>query len=215
MSYDRYVAICHPLHYHLLMSPKKLYTAITLSWVVPFLYFTLNFIMTVLRTFCGRIIDRVYCTNFPVVKLSCSDTTVQSLVGLVLTFVITLSNILLISFSYGNILRVCLHASKESQIKAAKTCSPHILAVINYLLGCLFEIIQSRINMNHVPNKARIFMSLYFLIIPPMLNPLIYGFSIQAIRAKMFKLFSGKKKRTNHQWRLWLITLVTDLHWSW
>ncbi|XP_035240327.1 olfactory receptor 49-like [Anguilla anguilla] len=195
MSYDRYVAICHPLHYHLLMSPRKVFVAIVLSWIIPLLFFALYFIMTVQHSFCGRIIEKVYCTNFPLVKLSCFDTTVQNFVGLALTFVSPCSQIVLILFSYAQILRICIFASKESQIKALQTCTPHVLSVINFSVGCLFDIIQSRFNMSHVPHKARIFMSLYFAIIPPLFNPLIYGISITAIRVHIFKWFIVIKKR--------------------
>ncbi|XP_061072379.1 olfactory receptor 1D2-like [Conger conger] len=136
MAYDRYVAICHPLHYHLLMSPRMVLLAIALSWIV------------------------------------------------------------MILFSYAQILRVCLHASKESQIKAFQTCSPHLVTVIIYSVGCLFKLTHtySQFNMSNVPYKANLFMSLYFLIIPPLFNPLIYGISIQAIRVQLLRLFICREK---------------------
>ena len=127
-------------------------------------------------------------------KLSCFDTTMQSIVGLALVLVSPCSQIAMILFSYAQILRICLFASKESQIKALKTCTPHLVALINYALGCLFEIIQSRFNMTHVPYKARIFMSLYFFIIPPLLNPVIYGISIQSHKSSNFQTVSSLKK---------------------
>ncbi|XP_035241994.1 olfactory receptor 4C6-like [Anguilla anguilla] len=198
MSYDRYVAICHPLHYHLLMSPKELYAAITLSWVIPLIYFALLFIMTVQLTFCGKIIEKVYCVNFPLVKLSCFDTNVQNILTLASIFVSPFSQILMILFSYGQIFRICLFASKESQTKAIRTCTPHLLTLINFSVGCLFEVIQSRFNMSHVPHKARIFLSLHMFLFPPLLNPVIYGISNQAIKVHIFKLFSSKKKSEPH-----------------
>ncbi|XP_036393557.1 olfactory receptor-like protein OLF3 [Megalops cyprinoides] len=197
MGYDRYIAICYPLHYHLIMSPRKSYILITLAWIYPFLCFGLYFILTVQRTFCEKFIEKVYCINFALVKLSCLDTSIQSIVGLIITGLLLVPQLLMILFSYAQILRVCLHASKESQAKAIQTCAPHLLAVINYSIGCLFEIIQSRFNMSHVPFQVRIFMSLYFLIIPPILNPVIYGISIQAIRVQVFNLFSSKENRLN------------------
>ncbi|XP_036393561.1 olfactory receptor 142-like [Megalops cyprinoides] len=195
MGYDRYIAICYPLHYQLIVSPRKVYALIAFSWVYPCLCFGLYFIMTVQRTFCDRFIEKVYCINFALVKLSCLDTSVQSLVGLITIIFMPGPSILMILFSYAQILRICLHASKECKVKAIQTCTPHLLAVINYSIGCLFEVIQSRFNMAHVPYKARLFMSLYFLIFPPVLNSAIYGMSIQAVRVPIFKLFSGKKNR--------------------
>ncbi|XP_061072381.1 olfactory receptor 4B13-like [Conger conger] len=198
MGYDRYVAICQPLHYHQLMSHRKMCILIALSWVYPNIFFGFYFILTIQQTFCGRFIERVYCTNFPLVRLSCLDTTLHSIIGLAFFFVLPGPQIFMILFSYAQILRICLLASKESQAKALQTCTPHLLAVINYVFGVLFEIIQSRFNMTHVAYNARIFMSLYFLIIPPLFNPLIYGISIQAIRVQIFKLFSGKKVNNLH-----------------
>ncbi|XP_036393555.1 olfactory receptor 1-like [Megalops cyprinoides] len=193
MGYDRYIAICYPLQYHTIMSPRKAIRLIAFSWVYPCFCFGLYFVMTVQCTFCDRFIDKVYCINFALVRLSCHDTSIHSIVGLVVTVFLLILQVLMILFSYAQILRVCLHASKESQAKAIQTCAPHLLAVLNYAVGCLSEIMQNRSNMSHVSYRDRIFMSLYFLIFPPMLNPVIYGVSIQAIRIQIFKLFKRKK----------------------
>ncbi|XP_064159119.1 olfactory receptor 51E1-like [Anguilla rostrata] len=195
MGYDRYVAICHPLHYHQLMSHRKVCTLMALSWIYPCTIFGLYFILTVQRTFCGRIIEKAYCVNFELVKLSCFETSIQSKVGFAVTIFVIVPQLLMILFSYAQILRICMYASKESQAKALQTCTPHILAVINNAVGILFEIMQTRFNVSHIPNKALLFMSLYFIIIPPLFNPVIYGISIQAIRVQIFKRFTGKKNK--------------------
>ncbi|XP_035241939.1 olfactory receptor 49-like [Anguilla anguilla] len=195
MGYDRYVAICHPLHYHQLMSHRKLCTLIALSWIYPCILFGLYFRLTVQRTFCDRIMEKMYCINFAVVPLSCSETSFQSKIGFVVTFFVVVPQLLMILFSYAQILRICMSASKESQTKALQTCTPHLLSVINYSVGCLFEVFQSRFNMSHVPYKARIFLSLYILIFPPVFNPVIYGISIQAIRVQIFKPFNTWKNK--------------------
>ncbi|XP_061072383.1 olfactory receptor 6E1-like [Conger conger] len=195
MGYDRYVAICHPLHYHQLMSHRKVCILIGLSWICPCIIFGLYFILTIQHTFCDRFIEKVYCINFELVKRSCFETFYQSKVGFIVTCFLILPQLLMILFSYVQILRVCLYASKESQTKAIQICTPHLLAVINYVVGCLFEIVQSRFNMSHVPYKARIFMSLYFLMFPPIFNPIIYGLSIQAIRVQISKLFNSEQLR--------------------
>uniref|UniRef100_A0A8C9WMY1 Olfactory receptor n=1 Tax=Scleropages formosus TaxID=113540 RepID=A0A8C9WMY1_SCLFO len=193
MSYDRYIAICHPLHYHIVMSPQKVIGLITLSWMYPFIAFGMYFILTAQLTFCSRIIPKVYCANFLLVRLSCFDTSVHSIVGLVATVFLVVPQLLMVMFSYAQILRVCLLASKDSHVKALQTCTPHLLAFVNYSIGCFFEVIQSRFNMSNFPYGSRMFMSLYFLIFPPLLNPAVYGISVQNIRVRILKIFPVKK----------------------
>ncbi|XP_036379230.1 olfactory receptor 142-like [Megalops cyprinoides] len=192
MGYDRYVAICHPLDYHNRMSPAKVHKLTVLSWAFPFVGLALYLILTIRLTFCGRHMPKVYCVNFELVKLSCHDTSINSIVGFLTMIVFMFPQIVMIMFSYAQILYVCLRSSKESRIKALQTCTPHVLAVINFSVGCFFEIIQSRLNMNHVSHKLRTFMSLYFVIFPPLLNPVVYGVSIQAIRVQIIRSFIGK-----------------------
>ncbi|XP_064157407.1 olfactory receptor 1E16-like [Anguilla rostrata] len=193
MSYDRYVAICHPLHYHHLMSPRKVSAAIVLSWVAPSLFFALYFILTLQLSFCDRYIEKLYCMNYALVNLSCFDTTIHRYLGIALFLVCPSPQIAMILFSYVQIFRICWSASKESQAKAIQTCTPHLLSVLNYAVGGLFETIQSRLNMSRVLSKFRIFLSLYVVIIPPLFNPVIYGIRIQAIKVQIFKLFRREK----------------------
>ncbi|XP_035240275.1 olfactory receptor 1-like, partial [Anguilla anguilla] len=197
MSYDRYVAICHPLHYHLLMSPRKVSAAIVLSWVVPCVYCAFYLLLTAQLSFCERHIEKMYCMYFELVKLSCFDTTILRFLGPALMIVCPSSQIVMILFSYVRILRVCLSASKQSQAKALQTCTPHLLSVINFSVGCLFEVIQSRFNMTHIPHQARIFLSLHMALVTPLFNPLIYGISIQAIKVQIFKLLSSKRSEAD------------------
>ncbi|XP_029111701.1 olfactory receptor 52K2-like [Scleropages formosus] len=193
MGYDRFIAICHPLHYHIVMSPQKVIGLIALSWMYPLIAFGSYFILTAKLTFCSRIIPKVYCANFLLVRLSCFDTSVHSIVGLVATVFLIVPQLLMVMFSYAQILRVCLLASRDSRVKALQTCTPHLLAVVNYSVGVFFEIIQSRFNMSNFSYGSRMFMSLYFLIFPPLLNPAVYGISVQNIRVWILKIFPVKK----------------------
>ncbi|XP_036379235.1 olfactory receptor 52D1-like [Megalops cyprinoides] len=192
MGYDRYIAICHPLQYHSIMSLSKVYRLIAFSWLYPIAAVAVIFSLTVRLIYCEEKIQKVYCSNYSFIKLSCTDTSVVNIIGLLTVVAYTIPQLILILYSYSQILRICLLLSKESQIKALKTCTPHLLAVINYSLGCFFEISQSRLNMSHVHYGIRLFMSLYFLIFPPMINPAIYGMNIQVVRVRIFKLFQVK-----------------------
>ncbi|XP_067279165.1 olfactory receptor 51G2-like [Pseudorasbora parva] len=194
MCYDRYVAICYPLQYHSIMTITRVYKLIAFSWGYPLVAFALFFILTLRLTICRNIIGRVYCTNYSLVKLSCEDTNVVSAIGFFFVVVYTFPQLAMTLYSYGHILKICFTATKKSKIKALKTCMPHLFAILNYSVGCFFEIIQSRFDTSYLPFETQTVMSLYFLIFPPILNPAIYGLSVQALRDNIFRLFCSKNK---------------------
>lgn len=190
MGYDRYAAICTPLHYHAKMSPRRVKIFIAVAWLFPFCSFALYLSLTIRLSFCGNVIAKTYCTNFDLIRLSCTDTTVNNFVGVVLLGVYLFPQFFVILFSYGKILTVCLHASKECQKKALRTCIPHLLTVINYFFAGLFELIQVRIKANQFPYEVAVFMSLYFVILSPLLNPVVYGSSVLKVHVR--QLFQRK-----------------------
>ncbi|XP_046906405.1 olfactory receptor 142-like [Hypomesus transpacificus] len=193
MSYDRYAAICHPLHYHTIMSLSKVYKLIVFTWVYPLIAILIFFIVTLQLRFCQQAIDKLYCTNDSLVKLSCSNTAVFSYVGLASFIPYAFPQLIMVLFSYAQIFRLCL-SSREMKTKAITTCIPHLFAFSMYSIGCLFELLQSRLDLRHLPYETRLFMSLFFLIFPPFFNPLIYGLSIRSLRLSVFKCIKGHRK---------------------
>uniref|UniRef100_A0A3Q3M2M6 Olfactory receptor n=1 Tax=Mastacembelus armatus TaxID=205130 RepID=A0A3Q3M2M6_9TELE len=145
MSYDRYMAICYPLPYHAIMS-QRLGKLIVFTWLYPMLAFLSVFIFTLQIRFCERKIEKVHCSNYSLVKLACTDTSILNIVGLLSVVLYTLPQLMMIFYSYAHILRICILSVKKSKLKALRTCTPHLLAVINYSIGCLFEIAQTRLN---------------------------------------------------------------------
>lgn len=187
MAYDRYLAICSPLHYHRIMSHSRMGKLIALTVVFPNVVFLCYYSLTLKLTFCRRFIPKLYCVNMEVVKNSCSRPAYISVVGLLLILVLILPQLLMILFSYAQISRVCRKLTKESQRNALKTCFPHLLSLLIYTIGAVFEITQTRFNMSHVVAEVRIFMSLFFVIVPPLFNPLLYGLGTQLIRVHLLK----------------------------
>ncbi|XP_051257754.1 olfactory receptor 52D1-like [Dicentrarchus labrax] len=193
MGYDRYVAICYPLHYHSIMSNSRIGKLVALTALYPIILFGCFYSLTLQLSFCGKVIPKLYCVNMELVKNSCSNASYISIVGLLLILVFIVPQVVMIVFSYAQISRVCRKLSRESQSNALKTCIPHLLSLLNYSIGSFFEIIQTRFNMSYVAAEARIFLSLYFIIIQPVVNPVIYGIGTQIIRVHILKLFIRQK----------------------
>ena len=182
MSYDRYLAICYPLQYNTRMSYNKVAILIALTWLLIFLlnFFTMPLIIP--SQLCGDIIKKVYCDYHSVVKLACYDTTVSNIYGLIVTAISVFGPLIVIFYTYMRILKVCFSGSKQTRQKAVSTCTPHLASLLNFSFGACFEILQSRFDMNSVPNMLRIVLSLYWLTCQPLFNPLLYGLNLSKIR---------------------------------
>eukprot|EP00063_Salmo_salar_P043212 XP_014018047.1 PREDICTED: olfactory receptor 11A1-like [Salmo salar] len=186
MSYDRYLAICYPLQYNVIMTPSKVCILICVIWLYSFAKFSITLSLTIRLQLCGNIMDKVYCDNYLVVKLACSssDTTVNNIYGLcgiVMTVAVPLITIVL---SYIKILTICLKSSIETRQKAFRTCSPHLASLLNFSFGCFLTLLQSRFDkpMRNVPTVLHTILSVYYLMCQPLLNPIVYGVRMAKIR---------------------------------
>ena len=192
MSYDRYLAICCPLQYNTRMSLNKVFIFIIAVWLYSFVKFLITLSLALCLTLCGNIIDSLYCRNYLIVKLACSNTRVNNIYGLfsfVLSVIVPLFPII---FSYRKILHICFSGSKQTRQKAVSTCTPHLMSLLNFSFGCVFEVLQSRFNLNSLPNMLQIFLSLYFLTCQPLFNPVLYGLKMSKIRTLCKLLVFGK-----------------------
>ncbi|XP_070825846.1 olfactory receptor 11A1-like [Chaetodon trifascialis] len=182
MSYDRYLAICYPLQYNSRMTYGKVAILIALIWLLIFLVNAFSLSSIVPLQLCGNIINKAYCDNHSIVKLACYDTTAINIYGLIIAACSIFIPLILIFYTYMKILKVCFSGSRQTRQKAVSTCTPHLASLFNFSFGACFEILQSRFNMNSVPNIMRIFLSLYFLTCPPLFNPVMYGLKLSKIR---------------------------------
>ncbi|XP_068172609.1 olfactory receptor 51E1-like [Antennarius striatus] len=188
MSYDRYLAICCPLQYNTRMTLNKVLMHIVAAWLYSFMNILVLLSLNIPLTLCENVLNNLYCHNYLVVKLACSGIEVSTIYGLFMMVHTVLVPLILIIFSYIEILQVCFSGSNQTRQKAVSTCTPHLVSLINFTFGCCFEILQSRFDMTHVPAVLRIILSLYFLIIQPLMNPVMYGLHMSKIR-KIFLLF--------------------------
>ncbi|MEE6516015.1 hypothetical protein FKM82_025216 [Ascaphus truei] len=199
MAFDRYVCICNPLRYNSIMSLTTVYKLIATSWLYGILPFTIHFILTIRLPLCGLVIQKIYCDTWTVLKLSCVDITVNNIYGLFLNSILVVLMPVLILYSYIQILRVCAKASEDTRAKALQTCTPHLITLINFATGVLFELLLPRFRSTNIPYELRIVTSVQFLVVPPLLNPLIYGLKMKEIRVKIFQLLHRKRIRAQSQ----------------
>ncbi|XP_019965628.2 olfactory receptor 5M5-like [Paralichthys olivaceus] len=192
MSYDRYLAICCPLQYNTRMTSNKAVIFIIVLWLYSSVKFLVTLLLNIRLTLCGNVLNNLYCHNFLVVKLACSDTTVNNIYGLFGAVLTVLVPLLPILFSYMKILKVCFSGSKRTRQKAVSTVTPHLVSLLNFSSACLFETLQSRFDMNTFPSELRIVLSLYFLMIQPLLNPLMFGLQMSTVRNAWKLVICGK-----------------------
>ncbi|KAK9955354.1 hypothetical protein ABG768_015236 [Culter alburnus] len=184
MSYDRYVAICKPLDYHSKLTKNTCVKLILLSWIIPNFFSVIAVLFANLRSICKYHIDKLYCDNWSVVKLSCASSFVNNIIGyaIAVTFV---SFIVFIIVSYVKLISAC-KASLENRRKFWQTCLPHLFTLINFTFAFLFDFMYNRYGANDIPESLRNFLALELVIVPPVFSPLIYGLNIRAVRKRVF-----------------------------
>ncbi|KAL2085951.1 hypothetical protein ACEWY4_019271 [Coilia grayii] len=180
MSYDRYVAICKPLQYHSILTPHAILKLLLLAWAYPLLTSVVAILLTVRIPICGSLIHKLFCDNPSVLKLGCSQSIINQIWSII---VITgqLMQYVFIFISYCHIIHVCV-SSSEGRAKFTKTCVPHILVMLISATTTLFDVLYSWGESKHFPIWIRNALAVQFLILPPLLNPIIYGFQLPQIR---------------------------------
>ncbi|XP_070832663.1 olfactory receptor 10J5-like [Chaetodon trifascialis] len=188
MAYDRYVAICRPLVYHSVMSVRRIAALISLSWLVPLCCEVVVITLTSKLTLCGTTIEKLYCENWSIVKIACSSTTANNIVGLIIISFYC-GHVLFIVLSYVRLVNSALK-SKEGRRKFTQTCVPHLLCLLNVTAALLFDTMYSRYgSASSVSQNVKNFMAIQFLLMPPLLNPVIYGLILTKIQCRVTALW--------------------------
>ena len=190
MSYDRYVAVCRPLHYAFVMHPRFCNILASMVWLSGVTTTLIQSTFTLQLPFCGnRKVDHFFCEVPVLIKLACVDTTfnqAELFVASVLFLVVPLSLILL---SYGNIAQAVLKIkSAIGRHKAFRTCSSHLMVVIIFYGTIIFMYLQPAKSRSKDQGK---FVSLFYTVVTPMFNPLIYTLRNKEVKAAL-KKFMGK-----------------------
>ena len=174
MAYDRYVAICHPLNYMVLMSPRVCWLMVATSWILATLSALGHTLYTMHYPFCkARKIRHLLCEIPPMLKLACADTSRYELMVYVMGVTFLMPALVAILASYTLILFTVLHMpSNEGRQKALVTCSSHLTVVgMFYGAATFMYVLPSSL---HSPKQDNI-ISVFYTIVTPALNPLIYS----------------------------------------
>ncbi|XP_076967068.1 olfactory receptor 6C4-like [Tamandua tetradactyla] len=173
MSYDRFVAICKPLHYTTIMSNRVCVQLVLCSWLGGFLIILCPIILTSKLDFCAsNVLNHYYCDYGPLLEISCSDTSLLELVDFILAFVTLVVTLVLVILSYTNIIRTILNIPATQQRKKAfSTCSSHMIVISLSYGSCIFMYIKPSAKQGVAFNKG---VAVLNTSVAPLLNPFIY-----------------------------------------
>ena len=192
MAYDRYVAICFPLHYTTIMSPRLCLFLVVLSWILTTFHAMLHTLLMARLHFCeDNVIPHFFCDMSALLKLSCSDTRVNELVIFIMGGLILVIPFLLIITSYARIVSSTLKVPSARGIrKAFSTCGSH-LTVVSLFYGTIIGLYLCPSAHNSTVKET--VMSMMYTVVAPMLNPFIYSLRNRDMKGALGRVFWRKK----------------------
>ncbi|XP_036621174.1 olfactory receptor 2D3-like [Trichosurus vulpecula] len=189
MAYDRYVAICAPLHYTVIMNRRTCIHMVIISWTSSFLSSMVINVFTLRLPYCGsNVLNHFFCEVPSVLRLACTDTSVTELVVFIFSIIIVFIPFLLIVISYARILLSVLRMhSAAGRLKALSTCASHLTVVVLFYGTAIFMYMRPQSKSSRSGGKI---IAIFYTVITPMLNPLIYSLRNQDVKGALRKVIS-------------------------
>ncbi|KAM6132721.1 olfactory receptor 4S2-like [Pterocles gutturalis] len=188
MAYDCYTAICRPLHYTTLMTRRTCSQMVVGSWVGGFVHSMVQTLLNSRLPFCGpNEVDHSFCDVHPLLQLACTNTYAVGIIVVANSGMIALSCFFILVVSYVVILVSLKSQTSEGRHKALSTCRSHVTVVILFFGPCTFTYIHPSRDLSKDKSVA-----VFYTVITPMLNPLIYTLRNEEVKSAMRKLWSRK-----------------------
>ncbi|XP_058162368.1 olfactory receptor 8H1-like [Dasypus novemcinctus] len=192
MAYDRYVAICNPLHYPVVMSRRLCCALITLSYMISFTESLINLLFMNSLNFCNsNIIYHFFCDLTPILALSCTDTHDTEIMIMICGSLDVMVSLSTISLSYISILSTILKINSSSgKRKAFSTCASHLLGVTIYYGTTSFTYLKPKTSYSLGKDQVA---SVFYTMVIPMLNPLIYSLRNKEVKNAIIRVMQKRE----------------------
>ncbi|XP_036866825.2 olfactory receptor 8H1-like [Manis javanica] len=192
MAYDRYVAICNPLRYPVVMSPRLCCSLILGCYVIGFMDSTVNVLCMRRLHFCdSNVIHHFFCDTSPILALSCTDTHDIEIMIFIVAGSTLMASLITISMSYVSILSTILKiTSNAGKRKAFSTCASHLLGVTIFYGTMMFTYLKPSTSYSLGKDQVA---SVFYTIVIPMLNPLIYSLRNKEVKNALIRLMKKRQ----------------------
>ncbi|XP_025033192.1 putative olfactory receptor 14L1 [Python bivittatus] len=190
MAYDRYVAICNPLQYEMVMNRRTCAQMLASVWISGFFFGILHTIGTFTVPFCSNIVNQFFCEIPQLLKLTCLDLNQGEVGILACSITIVLGLFIFILVSYVKILSAVFRIpSAQGRQKALSTCLPHLIVVSVLMFTGILTYMKLPSN---VPSDLDMMLTITYSLVPPILNPIVYSMRNKDIKKALFKLLGPR-----------------------
>ncbi|XP_037356777.1 olfactory receptor 14A16-like, partial [Talpa occidentalis] len=191
MSLDRYAAICHPLHYEVIMSRDRCVQLTAVSWLAGGLHAVMHTAGTFSLSYCGsNVVHQFFCDVPQLMAISCSENLINELAPILTSVVTDSFCFIFIIISYVHIFSAVRKIpSTEGKAKAYSTCLPHLLVVVLFISTGFFDYLKPT---SRTPSMSDLVISMFYTVVPPTFNPIIYSLRNQAMKSAVGRLMKGR-----------------------
>ncbi|XP_015261035.1 PREDICTED: olfactory receptor 14A16-like [Gekko japonicus] len=187
MAYDRYVAICKPLQYEMVMNRQACTQIVATVWIIGLLYGALHTSGTFAATFCSNIVNQFYCEIPQLLKISCSDSYLTEVGALAVSVIVEFGCFVFIIVTYVLIFSTVLRMPTiKGRQKAFSTCLPHLIVFSTFIVTGWFAYLRPP---SETPSDLDLALTVIYTFVPPMVNPIIYSIRNKDVKIALSKLF--------------------------